>query len=151
MNRLHSKTAIVTGGSLGIGRACVERLAEEGARVAIFDVLDESRALAAEPSERRHEVAFWQMDMADETAVKTAVDAVAARFGSLNVLVNNAGVSGAAKQTHEVTEAEWDSVQAVNVKGVFFGTKHAIPHLRAAKGGSIINCPPSPGWSASAA
>jgi NAD(P)-dependent dehydrogenase (short-subunit alcohol dehydrogenase family) len=71
--------------------------------------------------------------------MKAAVDEAAARFGGLSILVNNAGVSGAPKPTDQVTEAEWDHVQAVNVKGVFFGTKHAIPHLRAAGGGSIIN------------
>ncbi len=64
---------------------------------------------------------------------------VAAHFGRLDVLVNNAGVSGVNKPTHEVTEAEWDWVQAINVKGVFFCTKHAIPHLRKAGGGSIVN------------
>ncbi len=58
---------------------------------------------------------------------------------ALHVLVNNAGIAGVNKPTHEVTEEEWDRVQAVNVKGVFFCTKHAIPHLRRAGGGSIIN------------
>ena len=57
----------------------------------------------------------------------------------MHVLVNNAGIAGANRPTHELTEAEWDRVQAVNVKGVFFGVKHAIPHLRAAGAGSIIN------------
>lgn len=57
----------------------------------------------------------------------------------MHVLVNNAGISGTARPTDQVTEAEWDRVQAVNVKGVFFGTKHAIPHMRRAGGGSIIN------------
>lgn len=71
--------------------------------------------------------------------MKATIDATAARFGGLHVLVNNAGISGSPKPTDQVTEAEWDRVQAVNVKGVFFGTKHAIPHLRAAKNGSIIN------------
>ena len=67
------------------------------------------------------------------------INEAAAHFGRLDILVNNAGISGANKPTHEMTEAEWDFVQAVNVKGVFFGVKHAIPHLKAAGGGSIIN------------
>ena len=140
MNRLADKIAIVTGGAVGIGRACVERMAHEGASVAIFDVLsDEGIALVAQLEAKGHKVAFWAVDVADEAAMKTAIDDVAARFGGVHVMVNNAGISGSPKPTDQVTEAEWDRVQAVNVKGVMFGTKHTIPHLRAAGGGSIIN------------
>ncbi|WP_434617441.1 SDR family NAD(P)-dependent oxidoreductase [Tabrizicola sp. M-4] len=140
MNRLSGKTATVTGGAIGIGRACVERMAKEGAKVAIFDVMQaEGEALARELAAEGHEVAFWRVDVTDEAAVKAALDAAAARFGGLNVMVNNAGISGAPKPTDQVTEEEWDRVQAVNVKGVFFGTKHAIPHMRKAGGGSIVN------------
>jgi NAD(P)-dependent dehydrogenase (short-subunit alcohol dehydrogenase family) len=140
MNRLAGKTAVVTGGSVGIGRACVIRMAEEGARVAILDMLEtEGKALAADLMTAGHQAAFWAVDVADEAAMQVTIDAAAARFGGLHVLVNNAGISGSPKPTDQVTEAEWDRVQAVNVKGVFFGTKHAIPHLRAAKKGSIIN------------
>ncbi len=140
MNRLAGKTAVVTGGSVGIGRACVIRMAEEGARVAILDMLEtEGKALAADLMTAGHQAAFWTVDVADEAAMQVTINAAAARFGGLHVLVNNAGISGSPKPTDQVTEAEWDRVQAVNVKGVFFGTKHAIPHLRAAKKGSIIN------------
>ena len=140
MNRLKGKIVIVTGGALGIGQACVARMAEEGAKVAIFDVLTtEGDALAKSLSSKGYEVAFWCVDVTDEAAMKAAIDAAAARFGGLHVIVNNAGISGSPKPTDQVTEAEWDRVQAVNVKGVFFGTKHSIPHLRVAGGGSIIN------------
>ncbi|HEX4909473.1 MAG TPA: glucose 1-dehydrogenase [Permianibacter sp.] len=140
MNRVANKVAIVTGGAVGIGRACVERLAQEGASVAIFDVnASAGRALAGELSERGHKVAFWQVDTASEAQVQKAVTEVVQQFGKLNVLVNNAGISGSVKPTHEISEEEWDRVQAVNVKGVFFCTKHAIPPLKAAGGGSIIN------------
>jgi NAD(P)-dependent dehydrogenase (short-subunit alcohol dehydrogenase family) len=140
MNRLQGKTAVVTGGAVGIGRACVLRMAEEGAKVAIFDVLEkEGHALAAELAAQNCDAAFWKVNVAEEAAVKSAIDAAAARFGGLNVMVNNAGISGSPKPTEQVSEAEWDRVQAVNVKGVFFGTKHAIPHLRASGGGAIIN------------
>ena len=152
MNRLAGKTAIVTGGAVGIGRACVKRMAEEGAKVAIFDLLEaEGEALAAELTARGHDVAFWQVDVADEAALKTAIDAAAARFGGLHVMVNNAGISGSPKPTDQVTEAEWDKVQAVNVKGVFFGTKHAIPHLRARGPGPSSTFRRSWAWSAVAA
>ena len=140
MNRLQDKVCIVTGAALGIGRACVTRLAEEGARVALFDVLDtEGNALAEELLARGFPARYWHVDVADEASVHGAIDAAAAHFGALHVLVNNAGIAGVNKPTHELTEAEWDRVQAVNVKGVFFGVKHAIPHLRAAGAGSIIN------------
>lgn len=140
MDRLSSKVAIVTGGAVGIGRACVERMVEQGARVAVFDVLEvEGEALVADLRAKGHDAGFWKVDVSNEAEVKAAIDAVATRFGRLDVVVNNAGISGAAKPTHEVTEEEWDLVQSINVKGVFFGTKHAIPHLRAAGGGSIIN------------
>lgn len=140
MNRLAGKSAIVTGGAVGIGRACVERMAEEGAKVAIFDVLEtEGKALADALTAEGHDASFWRVDVTHEGAVKAAIDAAAARVGGLDVIVNNAGISGSPKATDQVTEAEWDHVQAVNVKGVFFGTKHAIPHLRKAGRGSIIN------------
>lgn len=140
MHRLSGKIAIVTGGAVGIGRACVTRMAEEGAKLAIFDLLEsEGRALAAELTGQGYEVGFWPVNVADEANLKSAIDAAALRFGGLHVMVNNAGISGTPKPTDQVTEAEWDRVQAVNVKGVFFGTKHAIPHLRASGGGSIIN------------
>lgn len=140
MNRLAGKIAVVTGGAVGIGRACVQRMAEEGAKVAVFDLLKaEGQTLAADLTARGHDVGFWSVDVTDETALKSAIDAAAARFGGLHVLVNNAGISGSPKPTDQVTEAEWDHVQAVNVKGVFFGTKHAIPHMRLAGRGSIIN------------
>ena len=140
MNRTANKTAIITGGAVGIGRACAIRLAQEGARVAIFDMLAaEGEALAAELTAQGHQAGFWQVDVTDEAALKAAIDAAAARFGGVQIMVNNAGISGSPKPTDQVTEADWDKVQAVNVKGVFFGTKHAIPHLRAAGGGSIIN------------
>ena len=140
MNRLSGKVAIVTGGALGLGRAAALRMAQEGAAVAVLD-LDETvgAALVAEIVAAGGDAAFWTCNVASEAEVARVIDAVVTRFGRLDVLVNNAGVSGVNKPTHEVTEAEWDWVQAINVKGVFFCTKHAIPHLKTAGGGSIIN------------
>jgi NAD(P)-dependent dehydrogenase (short-subunit alcohol dehydrogenase family) len=77
--------------------------------------------------------------MAKEMQVESVFKSVVAQFGGIDVVVNNAGVSGASKPTHEITEAEWDFVQSINVKGVFFATKHAIPYLKKTGGGSIIN------------
>ena len=140
MNRLANKVAVITGGAVGLGKATAERMAEEGAAVAILDVRDEEGvALAAALTDRGLQAAWWRCNVASEAEVKRTLDDVVARFGKLDILVNNAGIAGVSKPTHEITEAEWDLVQSVNVKGVFFCTKHAIPHLKAAGGGSIIN------------
>ena len=140
MNRVKGKICIVTGAALGIGRACALRLAEEGASLALFDVLDKDGIkLADELHDRGIPARYWHVDVASEKAVAAAIDGVADYFGAVHVLVNNAGIAGVSKPTHEVTEEEWDRVQAVNVKGVFFCTKHAIPHLKRAGGGSIVN------------
>ena len=140
MNRVRDKTCIVTGAAVGIGRACALRLAQEGARVALFDLLDtEGATLADELRMEGYEAEYWRVDVASEASVCRAIDEVARRFGAVHVLVNNAGIAGVNRPTHEVTEAEWDRVQAVNVKGVFFCTKHVIPHMRRAGHGSIIN------------
>lgn len=140
MNRLRGKVALVTGGSLGLGHAIVTRMAEEGASVAIVDMLDkEGERLARELSARDFPVKYWHCDVTKEAEVADVVNSAAKHFGKLDVIVNNAGISGTVKPTHEITEEEWDHVQAVNVKGVFFFTKHAIPHLKHAGGGSIIN------------
>ena len=140
MDRVKDKVCIITGGALGIGRACAERLGQEGATIAVFDVLDaEGETLAAELRGRGINARYWHVDVASERNVQTAIDQVAALFGGVHVLVNNAGIAGVNKPTHEITEAEWDRVQSVNVKGVFFCTKHAIPHLKLAGGGSIMN------------
>lgn len=140
MNRVKDKVCIVTGAALGIGRACALRLAQEGARIAMFDVLDiEGEKLVTGLKAQGFDAAYWHVDVASEAEVARAIADVAARFGAVNVLVNNAGIAGANKPTHELTEAEWDHVQAVNVKGVFFCTKHVIPRMRRAGCGSIIN------------
>jgi len=140
MNRVKDKVRVITGAAVGIGHACARRLADEGARLALFDILDEpGRALADELCAQGAQARYWHVDVADEHAVRNALDGVANHYGGLHVLVNNAGIAGINKPTHEITEQEWDRVQAINVKGVFFCVKHAIPHLRRNRGASIIN------------
>ena len=137
MGRLSGKVALVTGAAVGIGAACARRLLEAGAKVALVDMQDgPGQQLAAELGEGAR---YFHADVAVEAEVAAAIAGTVAAFGRLDVLVNNAGIAGANKPTHEITEAEWDRVQAINVKGVFFCTKHAIAPLRAAGGGSIIN------------
>ena len=140
MNRLAGKVAIVTGACLGIGRAVATRMVEEGARVALLDVIDAEGGVAESALRLGgFDVKYWHCDVAKEADVSRAVGAAVEHFGRLDILVNNAGISGANKPTHELSEAEWDKVQSVNVKGVFFGTKHAIAPMRRSGGGSIIN------------
>jgi NAD(P)-dependent dehydrogenase (short-subunit alcohol dehydrogenase family) len=140
MKRLNAKVAIITGAALGIGRATALRMAEEGASTAILDVLAaDGEALVSDLRSRGFPARFWRCDVSREAEVSRVFSEVAEHFGRLDILVNNAGVAGANKPTHELTEAEWDWVQGINVKGVFFCTKHAIPLLRNAGSGSIIN------------
>jgi NAD(P)-dependent dehydrogenase (short-subunit alcohol dehydrogenase family) len=140
MNRLSGKTAIVTGAALGLGRATAIRMAEEGAAVAILDLHDDTgEALAKELEGNGSKARYWRCDVSREADIARVFGEVAQAFGRLDVLVNNAGVAGANKPTDQLTEAEWDFVQAINVKGVFFGVKHAVPLMRRAGGGSIIN------------
>jgi NAD(P)-dependent dehydrogenase (short-subunit alcohol dehydrogenase family) len=140
MNRLSGKTAIVTGAALGLGRATAIRMAEEGAAVAILDLHDDTgEALAKELQGNGSKARYWRCDVSREADIARVFSEVADAFGRLDILVNNAGVAGANKPTDQLTETEWDFVQAINVKGVFFGVKHAVPLMRRAGGGSIIN------------
>lgn len=140
MERVKGKVCIVTGAALGIGRACAMRLGREGARLALFDVLDEDgNALVDSLQAEGVTARYWHVDVTSERSVQAAIDGVAAHYGAVHVVVNNAGIAGVNKPTHEITEEEWDRVQAVNVKGVFFCTKHAIGHMKRAGHGSIIN------------
>jgi NAD(P)-dependent dehydrogenase (short-subunit alcohol dehydrogenase family) len=140
MNRLKGKVAVITGGARGLGRPTALRMAQEGAAVAVLDRLgQEAGDFADELAAAGHQACSWPLDVSREADVQRVMGEIADRFERIDVLVNNAGVVGANKPTDQLTEAEWDSVQAINVKGVFFCTKHAIPHLRRAGGGSIIN------------
>ena len=138
--RLAGKVALVTGGSLGIGRACAVMLVKEGAAVAVTDVRDDdAKSVMEEICQAGGTAHYWQLNVADEQEVERVFGQARSKFGDVTVLVNNAGISGANKPTHELTELEWDAVQDINVKGVFFCTKHAIPQMMEAKTGSIIN------------
>ena len=140
MNRLQGKTILVTGGARGIGKGVCEKLAEEGANVAVTDIVDdEGRAVADAIRNRGGSADYWHLNTSTETEVKQVMDEVVRAFGGLDGLVNNAGISGTNKPTDEIGGDAWDKVMDVNVKGVFLCTKHAIPHLRNAGGGSIVN------------
>ncbi len=140
MHRVKDKVVIVTGGAVGIGRSACNLLAQEGAHVAITDILDEEgEKAAAEIQNAGGKAIYRRCNVAKEEEVAAAFKDVKKEFGRIDVLVNNAGVAGVDKPTHEITEEEWDQLMAVNVKGVFFCTKHAIPYMKENGGGSIIN------------
>lgn len=139
MDRVKGKVAVVTGGAMGIGAATAARLAQEGATVAITDIDSEGEKVAARIRETGARCHSWKMDTSREDEVQRAFADIAAAFGRIDILVNNAGIAGVDKPTDQITELEWDRVMDVNVKGVFFCTKHVIPYLRKAGGGSIIN------------
>ena len=140
MKRTEGKVVIVTGGSLGIGRETSILLAKEGAKVAVTDILDDKgQELTKEIIQSGGVAKFWHLDVSDEKEVEKVYNEVVKEFGKLDATVNNAGIAGADKPTHELTEEEWDTVMNVNVKGVFFCTKYAIPHMKKGGSGSIIN------------
>ena len=139
MDRVKGKVAVVTGGAMGIGKAACILLAREGAKVAVTDINAAGENVAADIRKAGGIAEFWPLNISDEKQVAATFKVIAAKFGSINVLVNNAGVLGTNKPTDEVTEAEWDKVMSTDVKGVFFCTKHVIPFMRKARGGSIIN------------
>jgi NAD(P)-dependent dehydrogenase (short-subunit alcohol dehydrogenase family) len=142
MARLDGRVAIVTGGAKGIGRHYSRRLAAEGARLMIADVADGTEA--AGEIARAHganSVASAVTDVSDEGAVKALVAKTMERFGKIDILVNNAALFAAIheQKVTEIDVATWDSVMAVNIRGVFLMTKHVAPHMIANKYGKIIN------------
>ena len=134
--RLENKVALISGGARGMGAVEAKLFAKEGAKVIIGDMLeDEGKKVEAEINEAGGDCVFVLLDVSDEDAWKRAVDEAVSRYGKLDILVNNAGIYRA-HIVEETTAEEWDQVMDINAKGVFLGTKHAIPAMRQAGGGS---------------
>lgn len=137
--RLAGKVALISGAARGMGAVEGRLFAQEGARVVLGDILDvEGRQVAAEIKAAGGEALFVHLDVTRETDWQNAVDTAVNTYGALHILVNNAGIGGGGR-VEETTLAEWEKVMAVNSTGVFLGTKTAIPAMRRAGGGSIIN------------
>ena len=137
--RLEGKVAFISGGARGMGAAEVRLFAAEGASVAFGDVLEaEGEALADEIQASGGQALFLTLDVTSAAQWQQAIDATEARFGRLDILVNNAGVRGSGL-VEDVSVEEWDRVMNINAKGVFLGTKTALPALRRSGGGSIVN------------
>src|SRR5215471_8120284 len=134
--RLAGKIAIISGAASGMGAATARRFAHEGAKVVIADLLEhEGRQVADGIGAAAR---FEPLDVTQEEGWAAVVAATTRHFGKLDVLVNNAGISGSGEQDFYSTEA-WHRIMAVNATGVFFGIKHAISAMITNGGGSIVN------------
>lgn len=137
--RLEGKVAFISGGALGMGAAEARLFAAEGSKVAVGDVLeDDGHKVVAEINESGGEALFVRLDVTDEAQWRDAIAATVRQFGKLDILVNNAGV-GAHGLVEQTSVEEWDRVMDINAKGVFLGSREAIPEMRKTGGGSIIN------------
>ena len=138
--RLEGKVAIITGAASGMGRVAAGRFAAEGARVVVADVTDAADEVAREIRTSGGTAIAFVGDVSAEADAKGMVDAAIGAYGRLDCLYNNAGVMPAADHSVIDTDVDtWDRVMAVNLRGPFLGCKHAIPHMIAGGGGSIIN------------
>ena len=139
MGRLDGKVALISGGARGMGTAEARLFCREGAQVVFGDIRDdEGRAVEAEIRELGGEATYIHLDVTREEDWQRAVEFTESTYGPLKVLVNNAGIVNN-EPMEETTVEIWDRVMDVNAKGVFLGTKHAIPAMRRAGGGSIVN------------
>jgi NAD(P)-dependent dehydrogenase (short-subunit alcohol dehydrogenase family) len=137
--RVADKCALVTGAASGMGAATARLLAREGAKVAVADMLEtEGRAVVAEITAAGGTAMFLKLDVTEEPQWEAAVGAVVDAWGKLDVLVNNAGISGSA--TNDLYDTGlWDRIMAVNARGSFLGVKYAVAAMRRNGGGSIVN------------
>ncbi|QEH43009.1 SDR family oxidoreductase [Chitinophaga sp. XS-30] len=139
-NTFKGKTALVTGGSYGIGQATAIAFASRGANVVIADIVeDPEQATAKAVAAAGGKPVFIQCDVADAASVKAMVEKTIATFGRLDFAFNNAGVEGENGNTLDCTEQNWDRTIGVNLKGVWLCMREELPHLLK-QGGAIVNC-----------
>jgi NAD(P)-dependent dehydrogenase (short-subunit alcohol dehydrogenase family) len=135
--RLAGKVALVSGAASGMGQSEATIFAREGAKVIVADILEAEGKQVADKI-GAGQARFVKLDVSSEVDWKAAVDAAVSAFGKLDVLVNNAGISGT-YDPDMLSTAAWDKVMSVNAKGVFLGMKYAIPAMKRAGGGAIVN------------
>ena len=139
MGRLDGKVAIISGGARGQGEVEAKLFAKEGAKVVFGDILDdEGRQVEAAIRQAGGEATYVHLDVTEEADWQEAVQTAVSAYGKLDILVNNAGILRR-DGIEETTKELWDTILAVNATGVFLGTKYAIPEMRKAGGGSIVN------------
>lgn len=141
--RLNGKTAIITGGGTGIGKAAAERFVLEGANVVITGRRKEKLAEASREiwEKTGRDIDISNMDVSDSDQVKELMKNTFDRYGAIDILFNNAAIfKGIGKTIEDLTEEEWDETMLVNLKGTFLCSKYVIPYMRKSGGGSIVNC-----------
>ena len=137
--RVAGKTALISGAATGIGQSIAERLAAEGAQVAVADIdAAQGEEVIAAIREVGGDALFVTLDVTEEASWQAAIGTAEAEFGGLDILVNNAGIA-IIESVDKMSLEDWRAVMAVNIDGVFLGTKHAVTAMRRTGGGSIIN------------
>src|SRR5207237_9836857 len=137
--RLEDKVALITGAASGMGASMARIFAREGAKVVVADMLeDDGRKVVGEITRANGAATFCKLDVTSEGDWQAAIAATVTAYGKLDVLVNDAGISGSAVEDLFDNEA-WNKIMAVNATGTFLGMKHAIPEMKKAGGGSIVN------------
>ena len=137
--RLEDKVALITGAASGMGASMARIFAREGAKVVVADMLDEEgKRIASEITQANGAALFQHLDVTSEAEWQAAIDATLAAYGKLDILVNDAGISGSDVEDLFDTAA-WQHLMAVNATGAFLGMKFAIPEMKKAGGGSIVN------------
>jgi len=139
MNKLKGKVALITGGASGIGFATAKLFLEEGAKVAIADISEKSGKAAVKRLQKKgRNVIFIKTDVSKEADAKNMVKEVVDSFGKLDILFNNAGIL-ITKRVDQLTEAEWDRILDINLKGVFLCSKHVLKQMMRQGAGVIVN------------
>lgn len=139
MGMLENKVAFITGAASGIGAGTAKRFASEGAKIVLADVQEEEGARVRAEIEALGEQALYvNCDVSQPESVKAAIDAAIERFGRLDIVFANAGINGVWTPIEELQPEEWDKTLDINLKGTYLTVHFAVPHLKAAGGGSIV-------------
>jgi 3-oxoacyl-[acyl-carrier protein] reductase len=133
--RMHMKTAIVTGGGSGFGAGIAKKFASEGAKVMVADI----NLAAAEAIAEAIGGIAQRVDVTESASVEAMAEAAIAKFGALDVLVNNAGISHPAQPMENLSEEEFDRILSVNAKSIYLTTRHVVPYLKKTGKGAILN------------
>ncbi|MCP4911397.1 MAG: SDR family oxidoreductase [Bacteroidetes bacterium] len=138
MGRLDGQIAVITGGAKGIGEGICKIFCNEGATVAMWDILDEGEKTADRIKKEGGNIIFQKVNVTDQSSVNIAVEKLIGEFGKIDILINNAGIIRD-RSLLKMTRDEWDSVIDVNINSLYVTTKAVLPHMKEAKYGRIIN------------